>query len=414
VSINYIALAIPAFFLLIFVEMAVARAMRIRAYRFNDAITDLGCGIGQQTLVIFTKAVIVGVYAYVHEHATLVSFEAGSIWPWVIAFVGVDVLYYWWHRASHEIAFMWAVHAVHHQSEDYNLAVALRQAWLSGLTSLPFYLPLAFVGVPVHVFVTTAALSTLYQFWIHTETVGKLGPVEWVMNTASHHRVHHGRNPRYLDRNYAATLIIWDRLFGSFQEEDEQPFYGVIKPYASWNPLWANVDVWAELWRKARRTPRWRDRVKLWFVSPGWSPPGAPAHPQPDVATEPRVRFVTATPMPVKVYVLSQFPIAAFALVGLMVGADRIGWAWSLVVAALILCAQLVWGGMFEGRKWAVPLEIARLAGIVGCAVALGQSGTIPWQVTAASAVACGAFAASAIALRASVSRVGPIGVGAV
>lgn len=397
---NYIALAIPAFFLLIFVEWLVARRMRLEAYRLNDAVTDLACGIGQQVVAIFGKAVILGVYTVVFANATLVTFDTASWWPWVIAFVGVDVMYYWWHRASHEVAFMWAIHAVHHQSEDYNLAVALRQAWFSGLSSLPFYLPLALVGVPPHVFATVAAFSTLYQFWIHTETIGRLGPIEWVFNTASHHRVHHGRNPRYLDRNYAATLIVWDRLFGSFQLEDERPVYGVIKPYSSWNPVWANFDVWIELGRKARATPRWRDKVRLWVASPGWTPPGVEPPPTHDVESEPRIRYRTETPLAVGIYVLAQFPIAALALVALMVESANLGLAWSLAVAVLILSAQVAWGGLFEAKRWAVPLELARLAVIAGIAAMLASTGSIPWQVAAAVGVACVGFAAAVARLR--------------
>ena len=398
-TVNYIALAIPAFFLLIFVEMAVARQMRIQAYRLNDAITDLGCGIGQQVVGIFGKAAILGVYTAVFVNASLIGFAEGSWWPWVIAFFGVDVMYYWWHRASHEIAFMWAIHAVHHQSEDYNLAVALRQAWFSGLSSLPFYLPLAFLGVPPHVFATVGAFSTLYQFWIHTETVGKLGPIELVLNTASHHRVHHGRNPRYLDRNYAATLIVWDRLFRSFQVEDERPLYGVIKPYASWNPVWANFDVWVELWKKARSAPRWTDKLRVWFASPGWTPPGVETPPPHDVESESRIRYRTETPLAVGIYVLAQFPIAALALVALMMESERLGLWWSLAVAALILVAQVVWGGLFEGRRWAVPLELARIGAIFGIAMILVSTNAAPWQVGAAVGVACAGFAVAVLRL---------------
>ncbi|MCC6745137.1 MAG: sterol desaturase family protein [Acidobacteria bacterium] len=398
---NYIALAIPAFFVLILVEWIVARRLNLAVYRLNDAVTDLACGMGQQAVAIFGKLVILGAYASVYANATLVVFEAGSWWPWVIAFFGVDLMYYWWHRASHEVAFLWAIHAVHHQSEDYNLAVALRQAWFSGLSSLPFYLPLALLGVPLHVFATVAAFSTLYQFWIHTETIGRLGPIEWVLNTASHHRVHHGRNPRYLDRNYAATLIIWDRLFGSFQIEDERPLYGVIKPYRSWNPVWANFDVWLELWKKARRTPRWLDRLRLWFASPGWTPPGVAAPAVHNVESEPRIRYRTETPLPVGLYVLTQFPIATLALVVLMVHSGTIGPAWSLIVAVLIVMAGVVWGGLFEAKRWAVPLEIARLAVVAAIAAYLASTGSIPWQIAAAVGIAGAGFAVAALRLNA-------------
>src|SRR5690606_31238042 len=151
-----------------------------------------------------------------------------------------DFAYYWWHRASHRISFLWAAHVVHHQSEDYNLAVALRQAWFTSLSSWVLNLPLAFLGVPPLVYGVCAALNTLYQFWIHTRLVGKLGPLEWVLNTPSHHRVHHGIDAPYLDTNYGGVFIVFDRLFGTFVEETHEPRYGTLDPIRSFDPVWAN------------------------------------------------------------------------------------------------------------------------------------------------------------------------------
>jgi alkylglycerol monooxygenase len=174
-SLDLIALAVPVFFLLIGLELAVARARRRRVYRFTDSFGDLGCGITQRAVLLLFEASLLAGYAWVHAHWRLWTFPEGSVWPWLVAIVGVDFAYYWWHRLSHEVNVLWAVHVVHHQSEDYNLAVALRQAVLSPVTVMPFYLPLAVLGVPVFVFFTVNALSTLYQFWIHTELIGKLG-----------------------------------------------------------------------------------------------------------------------------------------------------------------------------------------------------------------------------------------------
>ncbi len=187
----------------------------------------------------------------------------------------MDFVYYWWHRLSHEVSFLWAVHVVHHQSEDYNLAVALRQAVFSVWTIWPFHLPLALLGIPPVTFLVVDSLSTLYQFWIHTELIGKLGFFERIFNTPAQHRVHHAINPRYLDKNYAATLCVWDRLFGTFEEEREQPVYGLVKPLGSFNPIWAQVQHFVALARRTR-TLRGMDKLRVWLKGPEWGFPEPP------------------------------------------------------------------------------------------------------------------------------------------
>ena len=260
---DLIALAVPFFFALIALELFVARRKKRELYRFGDALTDLSCGISSQIPLAFWGAIEVGVYVVVYERWRFATI--GSTWVAVaIAFVGVDFLYYWWHRLSHEVNFLWAAHVVHHQSEDYNLAVALRQAVLTSWTGIPFYLPLAFVGVPATVFVPVHALSTLYQFWIHTELVGHVGgPIGFLFNMPEHHRVHHAVNARYLDKNYGATLIVWDRLFKTFEPEVEPCVYGTTTQLASFNPAWAQIEQWAHLARAAAHAarPRPPDRV---------------------------------------------------------------------------------------------------------------------------------------------------------
>jgi sterol desaturase/sphingolipid hydroxylase (fatty acid hydroxylase superfamily) len=271
---NLIALAIPFFLLLIGVELWVARRRGVSVYRFPDALANLSCGMTQQIFLVFEVAALTGGYVWLYQHR-LFSFAEGSVWPWVIAFFAVDFTYYWWHRLSHRVTVLWAVHAVHHQSEDYNLAVALRQAVLSVWTIWPLHLPMALIGIPPATFLVVDSLSTLYQFWIHTELVGKLGFFERIFNTPSQHRVHHAVNPRYLDRNYAATLCIWDRLFGTFVEESEQPVYGLVKPLGSFDPMRAQAQHFIDLFRRAW-SMRGLDRVRAVLKGPEWDQPPAP------------------------------------------------------------------------------------------------------------------------------------------
>jgi sterol desaturase/sphingolipid hydroxylase (fatty acid hydroxylase superfamily) len=388
-TVNYIALSIPVFFALIGVEYLVARRQGLEVYRFNDAITDLSCGVGQQVVAVLVKTALFLGYAYLYEQFRFVTYADGSLLPWVVAFLGVDFAYYWWHRLSHEVAFMWAVHVVHHQSEDYNLAVALRQAWFSGATSWVFYAPLALVGVPPLVFLTVASFSTLYQFWIHTRTIGKLGPAELVINTPSHHRVHHGRDPKYLDRNYGATLIVWDRLFGSFQEEEEEPRYGTVEAYGSWNPVWANFDFWAHLARQARAAPRLADKVKVWFMPPGWAPPGLAPHAPSDTVGEQRVRYATDVARGLGLYVALWFVPVVAATAWLMVSGSALPAGGAALAVGLVLATTLAFGALMEGRSWAVPFEIARLAAVAAVAGTLFVEGLVPAAALAAvSAVA--------------------------
>jgi sterol desaturase/sphingolipid hydroxylase (fatty acid hydroxylase superfamily) len=364
---NPIALAIPFFLAAMAAEMFAARIRGRRLYRVADALADLGCGVGQQVAMVFMGAGILAAYEWLHQHARLVTFPAGSAWPWVISFVLVDVGYYWWHRLSHQVNFLWAVHAVHHQSEDYNLAVALRQAVLSAITSLPFYAPMALLGVPTLVYATMVAISTLYQFWIHTELVGRIGPLEAVLNTPSHHRVHHAVNPRYLDRNYAAILIVWDRIFGTFAEERERPVYGVTKPIRSFDPLWAQVEAWVAIARKARAL-RGLDRLRVWWRSPAWSPAGAPLPTEDEVQA--RQKHEVQLQPALAIYAVVQFaPLVAATFFMLL-------WQWTAPPRALGLAGVLVaWtllsvGALLDQRRWAWRVEVARLAAVTALVAA--------------------------------------------
>jgi sterol desaturase/sphingolipid hydroxylase (fatty acid hydroxylase superfamily) len=372
-NIPYITYAVPIFFLLMGVELAAALYERKRAYRLHDSINDLSCGITEQVVGIFLKGALfagyLGTYGYVVSRGiNLVDVESfTALGKWLAAlllFLGVDCAYYWFHRIAHEYNAPWAGHVVHHSSEDYNLAVALRQGTFQGVFSWVFYLPLAFVGFPPSWFAAMSSFDTLYQFWIHTRLIGKLGPLELVLNTPSHHRVHHGRNPKYLDKNYAGTLIIWDRMFGTFQVEEEEPVYGLTKPLDSWNPLWANLHVWRELCRDAWLAPRWIDKLRIWFMPQGWRPAGLPQSPvAPEVTPETVIRYDTRVPRGLNVYTFINFVGALILAIRLLTLAGNPSFARGelAILAVLVLWGLLNIGGIFEHRRWALASELVRL-----------------------------------------------------
>jgi len=387
----YIAVAIPIFFLLIGVESWLGRRRGVALYEFADSITDLSCGIGQQVTQVFLKGAQILLYVVIFERLRLFDAPATTWWSWVALLVLLDLGYYAFHRASHRVNFIWATHVVHHQSEEFNLAVALRQSVLQSLFSTPFYLPLALLGFPPLMFVGARTINTLYQFWIHTRLVGRLGPLEWVLNTPSHHRVHHGINPKYIDRNYAGMFIVWDRLFGTFEVEEEEPAYGTVKPLASWNPLWANVDYWVTQWKMAAATRRLGDKLLVWLAPPEWRPAdlGGPVV-VPEVARDAQPRYRTRVSRAVRRWVVANFVLVAGATTGLILVDDRLPPWGRVALVGLVLATLAAWGALFEARRWALPLELVRIGGAVAVAVWLAR-GT-PWlAATAAAAVAAGA-----------------------
>lgn len=394
---NYIALAIPVFFLLIGIEWIAARLERREVYRLNDSVADLSCGVLDQVLDVFTKTLLFAGYLWLYQNHRLFDVPASAAWAWVACFLGIDFLYYWFHRMSHEVNAFWAAHVVHHQSEEYNLTVALRQGALQGSFSWVFYLPLALVGFPPAMFLTLSSFNTLYQFWIHTRLIGRMGPFEWVFNTPSHHRVHHARNPKYIDRNHGGTLIVWDRLFGTFVPEADEPVYGVTTPLRTWNPVRANLAHWAALLSLAGRASRWRDRLRVFVERPGWQPAELGGF-QPAPEVEPGYRkFDPELPRGVAAYVFVQFALLLLAAGVYFNRQDALPLAALLAGAGLIVAGIVAAAGLLERQAWAPWLEAARLV-----AAALAVAGNAAAWTTAAGAFAALSIAGLSLALRAS------------
>jgi sterol desaturase/sphingolipid hydroxylase (fatty acid hydroxylase superfamily)/uncharacterized membrane protein YhhN len=269
-----IVLATPVFFALIAIEFAWGVRKRRNTYRLNDAINSISLGMLSEISKVLTRALRVGIYTAVFSSVAL--WRNDSFWMspfgWLLALVFYDFCYYWLHRAGHETAVFWAAHVVHHQSQDYNLSTALRQTSSGALLGWVFYIPMALAGVPPLVFGIVALIDLLYQFWVHTEHVGKLVWFDRWFCSPSNHRVHHAVNDEYLDRNYGGILIIWDRLFGSFKEEDARCVYGTRAPLNSWDPLWSNAEVYWALAKDSWHARSWADKLRVWFKPPGWRP----------------------------------------------------------------------------------------------------------------------------------------------
>lgn len=367
-------IVIPIYFVFIGIELLYLRFTKDKYYRLNDSLSSIGTGVIQQTTGIFIHLMIYLSYNWIQQHIAIQQlFGVGGIpdtllW-YIVAFLAFDFLYYWFHRTSHEVNVVWASHVVHHSSEEYNLSTALRQGTFQALFSWPFFLVMAFLGFPLEMFLVVSALDLLWQYFLHTRSVGKLGPLEWFMNTPSHHRVHHGKNPQYIDKNHAGALIIWDKMFGTFEPEGEEVVYGITKPLNTWNPFWANIESFKDLAYDAWYTDSWKDKFLVWFKPPGWRPAnlGAYAH---NTKVDPKnvIKYDTQVPFGINMYVLFQFVLnllfAIWVLTQVKTAIEN-GALITLVGPAFIVVLSISnIGSILDMKRWAYVVEIAKNIGI--------------------------------------------------
>jgi sterol desaturase/sphingolipid hydroxylase (fatty acid hydroxylase superfamily) len=277
VSLDPVTLATPVFIVTVIAEIVFARLGKVDArYEAKDTGVSLLMGLGSTIAGVLVGGVTVAASLWVYQHR-LFDIPMTALWAWAAIFLLEDLTYYWFHRISHERRIWWAAHVNHHSSQHYNLSTALRQTWTGGIAGTwALWLPLSLLGFPPAMVAIEKGISLVYQYWIHTETIRRLPAwFEAAFNTPSHHRVHHARNPRYLDRNYAGILIVWDRLFGTFQAElDEEPCrYGLVKNLATFNLLRVAFHEWAAIAQDLARAPR--HALGWLFGPPGWSPDGS-------------------------------------------------------------------------------------------------------------------------------------------
>ena len=271
---NALLIAIPSFMLLMLTELIYGYATGKQTYVFMDTISSLSSGLTNILKDTLGLVVILISYPWLSQQLAITQIEA-DLWLYLAAFICIDFASYWSHRLNHKINFFWNQHIIHHSSEEFNMACALRQSIsnILGYGAL-FMVPAAILGIPQDVIAILAPLHLFGQFWYHTQHIGKLGWLEYIIVTPSQHRVHHAINPIYIDKNLSAIFCVWDRIFGTFQQEldDEPPVYGVLKPVQSWNPLWINFQHLWTLALDAWHTKRWSDKFRIWLMPTGWRP----------------------------------------------------------------------------------------------------------------------------------------------
>ena len=368
-----VALAVPVFLGLIGVEIIVDRVRRAHCYNLADSINSLSCGMVSTGVRVFFGFIGLFFYECALNHWAPARLPVRHWGTWAFTFVAYDFCYYWHHRLGHTVGLFWASHVVHHQSEEFNLTTALRQPGTGAFTNWIFYLPLALCGVPVPVFGLVGIAQLFYQFWPHTRHIGRLGFLDRWVQTPSNHRVHHAQNDIYLDRNYVGVFLIWDRLFGTFQEElDKEPcIYGIRGQLKSWNPVWANLHYYWAIVQASWHARSWLDKVRVWFAPPGWRPADVAAR-FPTPAYDPRRDFVKFDPPrgpALSLYGFVQFVVLMGANSHFLAELPRQTPVLNFAYFVFLLGSLVCLGGVLENRREFLTAEAGRLA-VIGLSVA--------------------------------------------
>ena len=360
---NLIAYVVPVFTLMIFCEFIYGYLKKKNNYRLNDTVTSIGLGLMSRYPALLGLGVQGLVYAFISKQFNLGLLASYDPYVWVIAFILYDLSYYWLHRSHHQIKVLWASHVVHHHGEEYNLSTALRQTGTDFLFKWIFYTPMLLLGIPVEIFVTVAALNLIYQFWVHTEHIKRLGILDYIFVTPSNHRIHHAQNKEYIDANYGGVFILWDRMFGTFidEREDLKPIYGTSKPLKSWNPLWANLEVWSEMIKDTWRTKRWRDKVALWFSTPKWRPADV-SEKYPIVKNDLSQfkKFDTKTSLFAKIFGFTHLVFVSIYTQGVLFNSGTIAYIDLMLISFNIVTAMVFASFMYENRAFVYYLELLR------------------------------------------------------
>ena len=356
---NLVLLAIPFFFLSMGIEFWYGKKKGLKWYNFEDTITNLNLGIGSQATGVLSKLLVLGTYMFIYDNWRFITLPENAWWMFIVSYIVFDYIYYWAHRLGHEWNYMWGAHVVHHQSREFNLSVALRQSWTQNILSFFLFLPMAFLGFnPIYI-VAAAGIDTLFQYWIHTKAINKMPRwFEFIFNTPSHHRVHHATNPQYLDKNYAATFVLWDRLHKTYAEEVETPVYGITKPFNSLNPVWANMHYYQEMWQGMKREKGIFNKFAIIFRGPEYlgkllnEPIEAP-------------KEIKPVALSIQIYVFIQFVILSAGLIKYLINYEELTTFYKIAGFALIVATTHICAGLLENKKMAIFTEAIRLAAVV-------------------------------------------------
>ena len=359
----FITYAVPVFFLMIGIEFIFGVIKGTNNYRLNDSIAAISLGLISRLPPLLILGIQGVVWTYVATNLNMSLMPKDSWVTWVIAFLFYDLCYYWMHRMSHEVKVLWASHVVHHQGEEFNLSTALRQTSSGWLWKWIFYIPMFMVGIPGEVFFTVAAINLLYQFWVHTEHIKTLGPLELIFITPSNHRIHHAQNPEYIDANYGGVFIVWDRIFGTYipERDDLKPIYGTVKPLRSWNPIWSNLEIYHQMIRDTIHTKTLKNKIKVWFSSTRWRPEDVyEKFPHVTNNLEDFEKYDPDANRTTKFFTSVQFIInSSISTIIIFTIADQ-SYLQSCMLAIMLVASTTLVTSIIENKKWGYQSELAR------------------------------------------------------
>ncbi len=378
---NFLGLLAPIFFVVVLLEWFIGKRKGKEVYQFSDAIANMCAGMAERMFDFFWAIIMLFIFKWIYDNFAIFHIPR-NVFTWILCLLAYDFLYYWYHRLGHEANFLWAIHIVHHQSEEYNYTVASRQSGIQAIAKTFFIAPLPLLGFAPEFAWTVFIAAGVHQFFLHTRLIGRLGFLEYIFVTPSLHRVHHGRNDEYLDKNYGGVFIFWDMLYKTYEREEAEVRYGITSGFASRNVYWSYFHYWVDLFKQARMIPRWKDKIALFLGHPGWMPddvkPKTPPKPKP----LDRPKYAPQAPAQLTVYILMQVTICLGLLAGMMIQKGDVKRGYPTlesfyteymsptevaVYAVLITLATLTIPVLVEKRRWVYLAEQLRLFMMAVC-----------------------------------------------
>jgi len=367
--------AIPVFVLLVIIEAIAAKLMNKPVIKGMDTISSLSSGMTNTLKALLGLSIIIVSYEWLEARLGIFDIRS-TFWLYVIAFVGIDFISYWEHRFNHRINLFWNRHVIHHSSEEYNLSCALRQE-VSAFVSIYFflYVPLAIIGIPPRVIAILAPIHLFAQFWYHTRLINRMGILEHIIMTPSHHRVHHAINDIYIDKNFSAILIVWDKWFGTFQEELEaEPcVYGTLKQANTWNPVIINFQHLWQLVKDAARTNNWKDKFRIWFMPTGWRPADVrEAYPIELPPVHGREKYAPLLSSNLERWSWAQLVINNLLMYFLLIRFAELGIESIVVYAVFLFISIFAYTTLMDKHLLAIPSELIKFLLGVGIVYSMG------------------------------------------
>jgi alkylglycerol monooxygenase len=366
-----LALAIPLFVVFMVLEFLVARKKKLPYFNLHNSIANISIGVAERLLDVLVTGLFFFFYDHLQKHYGLFQIKDSPL-VWILLLLSTDLIWYWYHRFAHEVNLFWAVHIVHHQSEDFNYTVSARITVLQAIVRTGFWSVLPLLGFPAHMITTMLLVHGLYPFFIHTQMIGKLGILEYILVTPSHHRVHHASNEKYLDKNYGDVFIIWDKLFGTFQKEEENPVYGLTKPLKSYSFLWQHFHYFIELGIAMKRTSGFINKVRIIFARPDVVDPSIRESAEKLLHVK---KTGTVVDRPLNRYVVWQMAITVAVLFLFILLRQKLSLQSEIAIVSFILLTLINCGAIMEQKRWIFYLEFARIIVLASALLALYPNG---------------------------------------